>query len=189
MKFSYIDESGNGQEPYLVTAAVAVDANRMHITKAGWVGLFAELTRLAGRPISELKASDLYSGNHLWRDVGGNDRAAAIGTIFEWLEARRHQLFFAAVDKRAFETSARNGPSADLRDPWCAAAFHLVLQLQKAGRGLTQPKGHFALIFDAQEQHESHFADLVRTPPRWSDAYYGRRRRESALSRLVDVPY
>jgi hypothetical protein len=76
-----------------------------------------------------------------------------------------------------------------MRDPWCAAAFHLVLQLQKAGRSATQPKGHFAVIFDAQERHESHFVDLVRNPPRWSDNYYGRARREPQLSRLVDVPY
>jgi hypothetical protein len=189
VKFCYVDESGNGEEPYLVVAAVAVDANRMHITKAGWADLFADLTRLAGRTISELKASDLYSGNHLWRDVSGSDRAAAIDAILRWLDARRHQVLFTAIDKCAFETAARTGNAADLRDPWCAAAFHIVLQLQKAGRGATQPKGHFAVIFDAQERHEFHFVDLVRNPPRWSDAYYGRGRREAALSRLVDVPY
>lgn len=189
MRFCYVDESGNGEEPFLVLAAVTVDANRMHVTKTAWASLFADLSRLAGRPISELKASDLYSGNHSWREVSGVDRSAAIDTILAWLDSRRHQLFFTAVDKAVFDVAARTGITADLRDPWCAAAFHLVLQLQKAGRGAVVPKGHFAVIFDAQVQHEPHFLNLVRNPPAWSDAYYGRERREAALSRLVDVPY
>lgn len=189
MKFCYLDESGNGAEPYLVVAAVTVDASRMHITKAGWADLFADLSRLAGRTILELKSSDLYSGNHLWRDVAGTDRAAAIDAILAWLEARRHEIFFSAVDKDAFDTAARTGGAAGLSDPWCAAAFHVILQLQKAGRGAKVPKGHFAAFFDAQERHESHLLDLVRNPPPWSDVYYHRARREAVLSRLVDVPY
>jgi|GEM_PF-2882739 hypothetical protein len=33
MKFCYFDESGMGEEPYLVIVGIIVDATRMHITK------------------------------------------------------------------------------------------------------------------------------------------------------------
>lgn len=33
MKFCYFDESGLGEEPYLLVAGIIVDATRMHVTK------------------------------------------------------------------------------------------------------------------------------------------------------------
>jgi hypothetical protein len=34
VKFSYIDESGKGNEPVLVLAGIVTDAHRMHVTKS-----------------------------------------------------------------------------------------------------------------------------------------------------------
>ncbi|HET7676948.1 MAG TPA: DUF3800 domain-containing protein [Candidatus Limnocylindrales bacterium] len=190
MQFCYLDESGNGTEPVLVLACVAVDAQRMHRTKAGWEELFVELSGLAPTPVRELKSSDLYGGRKQWRRVRGEDRAAAIEAVLTWLVRRRHRVYFTGVDKAAFETARRDSSAvASLRDPWCAAAMHVVLQLQKDGRGKRVPKGHHALFFDAQEQHEEHLAKLTKEPPAWTDDYYARARREPPLSRLVDSPY
>ena len=43
VKFAYVDESGMGDEPYLVTAAVVADGQRMRLTKESWSALFERL--------------------------------------------------------------------------------------------------------------------------------------------------
>lgn len=190
MKFAYIDESGMGEEPYLIVASVVTDGQRMRLTKASWRELFARLSDLAGREINELKSSDLYNGNRDWRHVEGSARAEAITAILEWLRDRHHQVFFGGVSKALFmQQRVTSSEAQSLLDPWCAAMTHVMLQLQRAHGGIQRNKGNTVVITDNQVMHRDHFLGLVRTPPPWTDAYYDRTRRQPALEQIVDVPY
>jgi hypothetical protein len=190
LKFAYIDESGMGEEPYLVVACVVTDGQRMRLTKASWRELFARLSDLAGHEVSELKSSDLYNGNRDWRPVAGPARAEAITAILEWLRDRHHQVFFAGVSKDRFREQERERPEIQsLLDPWCAAMTHVMLQLQRVHGRIERNKGNTVVIADHQVMHRDHFLRLVTTPPPWTDAYYNRARRQAALEQIVDVPY
>ena len=190
MKFAYVDESGMGDEPYLVTAAVVADGQRMRLTKESWSALFERLSELAGREVSELKSSDLYRGNRLWHGVEGRARHHAMAEILEWLRDRHHKVVFSGVDKEAYET-ARIGSVElqSLRDPWCLSMTHLLLHLQRAHARLPRPKGNTVVICDDQARHKTHWLQVVRDPPGWTDAYYGRTNRQTPLDQVVDVPY
>ena len=171
-------------------AAVVTDALRMARTKTEWQGLFADLSRLAGHRIDELKSKDLYNGRSDWGGVDGAARAEAITAILEWLRGRHHEVFFGAVDKAAFATvKSTSAEVRSLGDEWCAGMTHLVLQFQRAYGGKDRNKGNTFVILDDQVRHRDHFLELVRTPPGWTDGFYERRRREETLTQIVDVPY
>ena len=60
MKFCYFDESGMGEEPYIVMAGIIVDAQRMHVTKNAWNEFLAQLSNATKRTISEFHFRDFY---------------------------------------------------------------------------------------------------------------------------------
>lgn len=105
MKFCYLDESGTGdigKEPVTVCVGVIVDALRMHRTKHEWGELLKEFNKKTTRPISEIHTTNLYRGNDEWRNIKGDERAAIISQIIDWLIERKHKVTFSAVDRDGF---------------------------------------------------------------------------------------
>ncbi|MFC1932143.1 DUF3800 domain-containing protein [Chloroflexota bacterium] len=191
MKFCYIDESGIDQEkPFAVMAGIIVDANRMHITKTDWSDLLQILSGMLPRPIKEIHTSDFYSGNGPWRSIDGQSRARIIDIIFNWLNKRKHEIVYTAVDRINFisqyhtEAYFREVPTL-----WRFMALHICLAIQKQFKTYTGNKGHAVLIFDKQETESAEFIKLIMNPPEWTDTYYQRQSKEKTFYQLVDVPY
>lgn len=190
MKFCYLDESGTGDEPFAVLAGIIVDAKRMHITKAEWDDLLETLSGIVGTPIAEIHTRDFYPGNSPWRDLEGEIRARLISAVFDWLRQRKHNVVFAAVDKQRFAADFQDsGYSDDIGTLWRLMALHVTLALQKHHQSLRRNKGHTVLVFDNEDREELDFIGLIRDPPEWTDAYYGRKPKQSRLDQIVDVPY
>ena len=78
MKFCYFDESGMGEEAYLVIAGIIVDSSRMHVTKDDWTDFLAQLSEITGKKVDEFHARDFYRGRGKWHDIDGNTRARII---------------------------------------------------------------------------------------------------------------
>jgi hypothetical protein len=171
-------------------AGVVVDASRMHLTKADWQDLLAELSQLAGRQIAELHTRHFYAGNSVFRDVDGDTRADLIAAIFDWLAERRHHVVYSSVLKESYRQAHARGDIPDeLNTPWRFLGFHLILAMQKHCQGESGVKGHTIFVFDNEERERMRFTDLIARPPAWSDEYYKRRTRREQLDQIVDVPY
>lgn len=67
--------------------------------------------------------------------------------------------------------------------------FHLMLAVQKALQGKHGTKGNTVFIFDNENREEKKFANLIASPPAWSDAYYKKGKKQRRLDQIVDVPY
>lgn len=190
MKFCYCDESGTGDEPIAVMVGVIADAQRMHVTKQDWATLLAHLSTKTGRAISEFHTRDFYAGNGVWRGVDGPTRATTIGAIIEWLNARKHDIVYTAVQKDLYFASQKAGRlPPELNTLWRFMGMHLVLATQRAHQGLGKTRGHTVFVFDNEERERMRFTDMINRPPPWSDAYYSRRPINSPLDQIVDVPY
>lgn len=99
MYFCYSDESGMGKEPITTMVGIIVNSYRMHITKQDWDWLLDTLSEIPGKRIAELKASDFYAGNGVWRGLNGEQRARVINAVCEWLINRRHQIVYSSILK------------------------------------------------------------------------------------------
>lgn len=192
MKFCYVDESGHGDEDILVLAGVVVDSSRMHITKQGWEELLNTLSRRVRRPVAEFKTRFFYKGRGTWQDLDGAARSAVIDAIIDWLGERRHDIAFAAIDKRKLRVLPKSDRPESFPDEcpsdWVLGAFHLLLGIQKYHQRFEKNKGHTVFIFDRQVRLERGLVDFVRSPPTWSDTFYSAHPK-SRLDQIVDVPY
>jgi len=190
MKFCYFDESGMGNEPYLVVAGIIVDAQRMHVTKDAWAAFLKYLSRAAGRQVLEFHSRDFYRGNGIWRGIDGIKRAKIIDAILDWVKARKHKCIFSGLDKAKFKkVLAKDQRINTFKSMWCAAAMHCTLQVQKQHQRETKTKGHSLLIFDREVMEETNLSLLIHTPPGWTDTYYDRKKKQTALDQIVDVPF
>ena len=190
MKFCYIDESGNGSEPYLIMVGIIVDAARMHRTKADWQDLLGFLSDILKRKITELHAMRFYRGLRKWRTLKGEVRSRTISAILQWLVDRKHQVVFSGLTKNMFHRN-RQGDSrlARFHSGWCFVGLHLVLAVQKHFQGYPGTKGNTVFIFDQKVRERTHFAELIRNPPDWTDEYYARDPRKPRLNQVIDTPY
>jgi hypothetical protein len=190
MRVCYCDESGTGNEPIAVMVGIIVDAQRMHITKDHWRTLLGELSEIAERDISEIHTRDFYSGNGIWRGLGGRERAEIITAIFEWLAERKHQLVYSSVCKETYDLNFKlqNIPD-ELNTIWRFLGYHLILAMQKWCQREKKNKGHTIFVFDNEERQMVRFTDLIARPPEWSNEYYSKGNKQDALDQIVDVPY
>lgn len=190
MKFCYVDESGTGNEPFAVMVGVLVDAHRMKPTKSDWDGLLLNLSNISGRAIDELHTRDFYAGNTPWRNLSGQQRSDIVDAVMRWLGDRKHSIVYSTVEKARWHAQFSTDPRyADVNTVWRFLGLHLVLAIQKQNQSHRRNKGHTVLIFDNEERERARFTDLIRSPPAWSDSYYGRARRQEQLDQVVDVPY
>ncbi|MCK9229489.1 MAG: DUF3800 domain-containing protein [Syntrophales bacterium] len=190
MKFCYFDESGMGEEPYLVIAGIIVDATRMHVTKDAWANFLGYLSKAAGRRIEEFHSREFYRGNGVWHGTDGANRARIIEAVFNWVENRKHKCVFSGIDKEEYEKKfARDERLKQFKSKWCAAAMHCTLQVQKQHQREAKTKGHSVLIFDREVSEETDFSLLIHKSPQWIDTFYGREKKQTALNQVVDVPF
>lgn len=190
MKFCYFDESGMGEEPYLVMAGIIVDATRMHVTKDAWADFLGYLSKAAGRQVDEFHSREFYRGNGVWRGIDGAKRARIIEAVFNWVENRKHKCVFSGIDKQEYEKNIKKDERLNqFKSKWCAAAMHCTLQVQKQHQREAKTKGHSVLIFDREIREETDLSLLIHKPPEWIDTFYERGKRQTALDQIVDVPF
>jgi hypothetical protein len=154
MKFCYFDESGMGDEPYLVVAGIIVDAARMHVTKEDWVEFLSYLSNAANRNVDEFHTRQFYFGNGIWREIDGPRRAEIIEAVIAWVENRKHKCVFSGIDKQRYKERHGDERLKQFKSPWCAAAMHCTLQVQKQHQREEKTKGHSVLIFDREVSEE-----------------------------------
>ncbi|MBW1706173.1 MAG: DUF3800 domain-containing protein [Deltaproteobacteria bacterium] len=190
MKFCYFDESGMGNESYLVMAGIIVDASRMHVTKDAWADFLKYLSEAAGRRVDEFHTREFYRGNGVWHGTDGVKRAKIIEAILSWVENRKHKCVFSGIDKNQYKKALNKEDNLNqFKSMWCAAAMHCVLQVQKQHQREAKTKGHSVLIFDREVKDETAFSMLINKPPQWIDTFYSRGQKQTALDQIVDVPF
>jgi hypothetical protein len=191
MKFCYFDESGMGEEAYLVMAGIIVDASRMHLTKNDWADFLGKLSEVIGKKVDEFHTCDFYRGKKIWYGTDGDARAKIIEAIIDWVEKdRKHKCIFSGIDKNVYtQKICSDKRLKELKSIWCAAAMHCTLQLQKGNQKKDKPKGHSVLIFDRQVKEETNLSFLIHNPPQWIDSFYKRDVNQAALDQIIDVPF
>lgn len=190
MKFCYFDESGMGEEPYLVIAGIIVDATRMHVTKDAWSNFLGYLSKAAGRRIDEFHSREFYRGNGVWHGIDGVKRAQIIEAVLKWVEIRKHKCVFSGIDKKEYEKKlSKDKRLKQFKSKWCSAAMHCTLQVQKQHQREAKTKGHSILIFDQEVREETDLSLLIHKPPQWIDTFYGRKEKQPPLDQVVDVPF
>jgi hypothetical protein len=190
MKLCYVDESGTGDEPIAVMVGVLVDAHRMHITKQEWCALLDSLGVLAGAAIKELHTRNFYSGNGVFRNIDGTQRAKIISAVFDWLCERKHHVLYSSVCKTQYKSLfALQRIPDELNTVWRFLGFHLVLAIQKYCQREPKNKGNTLLIFDNEHREQMRFTDVLMNPRPWSGEYYAQGKKQGALDQVIDVPY
>lgn len=189
VNFCYIDESGTGEEPIATMVGVLVDSGRMRSTKQDWADLLQILSNIIQRPVRELHTAEFYHGNGVWRGMDGDQRSAVITVILDWLADRKHHIVYSSVIKESYYDALKAGQLPnELNTLWRFMGFHLVLALQRCGQKEEKNKGNTFLQFDNQECERVKFPELIKNPPEWSDAYYGRVNSQQQLNQIIDVP-
>jgi len=190
MKFCYFDESGMGEEPYLVVAGIIVDATRMHVTKDAWADFLEYLSEAAGRRVDEFHSREFYRGNGVWRGMDGAKRVQIIQAVLTWVEKRKHKCVFSGINKTKYkDLLEKDNRLKRFKSIWCAAAMHCTLQVQKQHQHEAKTKGHSVLIFDREVSKETDLSLIIHKPPDWIDSFYDRGKKQTALDQIVDVPY
>jgi len=190
LKFAYIDESGTGDEPFAVMAGVVVDAYRMRPTKDDWDVLLGDLSAIVQREVKEFHTRDFYAGNSPWRNLKGDQRAAIITAIFQWLTDRGHHIVFSAIDKSVLREKYSDHPFTEsLGSLWKILGTHLALSIQRSSQRVGNNKGNTVLVFDAHTQDEKEYAELILNPPEWTDTYYNKGNKQNRLDQIIDVPH
>ncbi len=168
---------------------IVVDSGRMHVTKKDWIELLQISSKVTGRHITELHTADFYHGNDVWRGLKGSIRANVISEIFNWLADRKHHIVYSSVLKEAYFMAKEAGElPRELHTIWRFLGFHLTLAIQRYSQPEKRNKGNTFLVFDNEERERVRFNDIIKTPPAWSDAYYGRGTKQQQLDQIIDVP-
>ncbi|MDP2918777.1 MAG: DUF3800 domain-containing protein [Dehalococcoidia bacterium] len=190
VNFCYSDESGMAQEPIATMVGIIVDAGRMRLTKKDWQELLATLSDITHRTIIELKTSEFYPGNGVWRNLDGVQRANVIESIFDWLIQRKHSVVYSSIVKNSFNVGKGTQIiPIEINSVWQFLGFHITLAIQKYSQPEQVPKGYTLLTFDNRSQDESQFIELIKNPPAWSEDYYAKKTKQSALDQIIDVPH
>jgi hypothetical protein len=190
VKFCYIDESGTGSEPYAVMVGVLVDAYRMRPTKEDWDALLSMLSDIVEREVKEFHTRDFYAGNSPWRDLSGEQRASVISEIFQWYAHRGHRVVFSVIDKQRLQEKFIEHPFyLTTGTLWKTLALHIALALQKANQSIKKNKGHTVMVFDEHKTDAKTYAELLLSPPDWTDSYYSRGSKQNRLDQIIDVPH
>jgi hypothetical protein len=188
MYFCYIDESGNDNvSPALVMVGIVLDATKLRRTQEDFGKIFATLCEVTGRPLKELKSSDLLPGKNTWHGVDGEVRRNVVSNLCDWVGTRSHKIALAALDRSLHKGSTPG--CRELEDEWQAAATHLLLQLQRHGASKDRGKGRTVVVIDNNPRGLALLSDLVDNPPSWTDEYYGRVKKEPPLSQIIDTPF
>lgn len=74
-------------------------------------------------------------------------------------------------------------------DIWKAAALHIALQVQRFHQPLKNNKGKTFLVFDEHKQKGESLAEMLFSPPRWTDDYYSRDSRAPRLDQIIDTAF
>lgn len=190
MKICYIDESGTGDEAYAVMAGLVVDTYRIGTAKKEWDQLLDRVSKLAHRPVREIHMRDFYSGKGAWYGSNGNERAAVVEDILNWIKERRHSVIFYAIDKNKYEMlKTKSTILQELSSIWCALAYQMILILQKHNQKMEKGKGRTLVIFDNEETERKNFNKMIASPFSWSDTYYNKGKKQERLDIIIDVPY
>ncbi|GIG21746.1 hypothetical protein Cch01nite_24700 [Cellulomonas chitinilytica] len=188
MYFTYVDETGiDGKSPVLVMVGIVVDATRLRLTQEEFGEIAKNLTATASGAFRELKANDLLRGNGAWNRVPASERIAVTQALCEWLGERRHKLALAAIPHAAILGTPPG--TAELRDAWQAAAWHIALQVQRSHQKKPGGKGRTVLVFDDNQRQLAALVESMFAPPAWTDGYYERARKQRQMDQIVDTPF
>ena len=176
MKFCYLDETGTGQSDVVAIVGATVDIHRMHKTKLEWKKQVAKYSKITKKPVDEIHAKHLIPGRNQWSGIPGEKREEIVDGILDWFAYRTHKITFSAIDTRKFQALDRTEKrKLDLGNEWNAAAFHIMLSVQKWQQKQEKTKGHTLFVFDIGKPPDD-IISLLLEPPSWSDRYYGRKK-------------
>lgn len=190
MKFCYCDESGmQDKDPYFVAVGIIVDAARLNRTKEAFGGIFERIQSLFPEQLRELKASKLLLGRDRWRNIDPEIRKTICEALCQWIGHRKHDLIVSAIDRTKYAEAKTSAPEELQRNVWVAGMTHLALQLQKLHQNERNNKGRTLLIIDDNKQFADHLAEVLWSPPSWTDSYYSRSRKQEQLDQIIDSAF
>ncbi len=190
MKVCYVDESGNTkQNPCLVMVGILVDSLRLHRTQQEFSKVFNIVQGLFQENLRELKGSKMILGRNRWRKVAPDTRQKIVDFFCGWIVDRKHRLIVTAVDRAKLKENKAEQEPAEQHDAWLAAGLHVALQIQKANQRSGKHKGRTFLIFDDNKVMADKLAELLWTPPDWTDDYYGRKGKQVRFDQIIDTTF
>jgi hypothetical protein len=148
------------------------------------------LTDDLGLDIEELHAKDLFKNKKAWRLTTGEQKTDFVNELVDWFVKRGHQIIYSCVRKdRYSEMETTNAKLIEIGSLWRFLAMHIILSVQKAMQSKSNNKGNTVFIFDKKNLDEGYFTDLLLSPPKWTETFYKKKKKEQALNQIIDVPH
>jgi hypothetical protein len=176
-------------DPCFIAVGIIVDAARLNRTKEAFGDIFEKVGSLFPEEIKELKASKLLLGRDRWRNVDPCIRQTICESLCYWIGHRKHALILTAIDRSRYNETVTQAPQELQRGFWVAGMTHLALQLQKLHQSEHNNKGRTILLIDDNKQFADHLAEVLWSPPAWTDTYYERGRKQEQLDQLIDSAF
>jgi len=190
MKVCYVDESGNNDGDHcLVMVGLQVDAIRLNKTLIEFAGIFARVESLFGENLKELKGAKLIFGRDRWRKIDPTVRKQITDNLVGWIVDRKHPIFLAAVDRKQHRQHPQAGLPQCCNDAWMTVGLHIALQVQKVNQAISSNKGQTFLVFDDNKQKADAFAELLWSPPDWTDDYYDKGKKQERLDQVINTAF
>lgn len=190
MKFCYCDESGHGHsDPCFVAVGVIVDAARLNRTSDAFGELFETIQAHSPEQLKEIKATKLLMGRDRWRQVDPAIRKRICESLCQWINDRKHTLILTAIDRVKYMANKNAAPIELQRGYWLAGMTHLAMQLQKLHQVQPSNKGRTVLLIDDNKQFADNLAEVLWTPPAWTDTFYEKRRKQEQFDQIIDSAF
>lgn len=168
---------------------IVVDALRLNRTREEFTEVFDIVQQLFQENLKELKGSKMILGRDRWRNIDPNIRKQIAEFFCNWIVDRKHHIALAAIDRKQLNTVNGDRFARVSTDPWLTASLHIALQLQKHHQGKGKNKGQTFLFVDENKMAADQLAELLFAPPDWTDAYYGREKKQAQMDQLIDSAF
>jgi hypothetical protein len=190
MKICYVDESGNqDSDRCLVMVGIVVDAHRLNRTREEFNEVFDIVQRLFQENLKELKGSKMIFGRDRWRNIAPDIRKRIAEFFCNWVVNRKHHIALAAIDRNRLAHVDGSAFSQVSSNPWLTASLHIALQIQRHHQAKDKNKGHTFLFVDENKKDADQLAELLFSPPAWTDRYYERGKKQDRLNQLIDSAF
>lgn len=188
MKFLYVDESGNSNDPYFSFFGLYVDGYKLKKVMSMARPLFHDIAAAFPETLRELKSSRLVNGIGAWRNVDPERRKLLFRLLTAFVAEAGCHGYSYLLERRAYRVLQPPLPEW-AKTQWQCGALALCMFLQRDNNDVRNNKGISVLIFDDNRVELPRLSEFLLQSTLEVDEYYERKRRAEPFDQIIDTAF